>query len=91
MSLMSANRRARLDGSDGPRLGGVSPVWLHVYRHGTSEWNLLHKWQGEQDTELAPEVSTTPDCLPASLSLRGVGAATAASAVGGPQWGEGRG
>ena len=29
------------------------PVYLT--RHGTSEWNLLKKWQGEVDTNLAPK------------------------------------
>ena len=24
-------------------------------RHGTTTWNLAKKWQGQQDTELAPE------------------------------------
>lgn len=28
---------------------------VYFIRHGTSEWNLLKKWQGQCDTLLAPE------------------------------------
>ena len=27
---------------------------IYLVRHGTSEWNLLKKWQGQTDTKLAP-------------------------------------
>ena len=30
-------------------------VRLYIFRHGVSEWNLLKKWQGVQDTQLAAE------------------------------------
>eukprot|EP00435_Cladocopium_sp_Y103_P059956 s329_g21.t1 len=30
-------------------------VQIYVCRHGTTTWNLAKKWQGQQDTELAPE------------------------------------
>lgn len=26
-----------------------------LVRHGTSEWNVLNKWQGTIDTKLAPQ------------------------------------
>ena len=31
------------------------PRTVYFIRHGTSEWNLLGKWQGQTDTLLAPE------------------------------------
>ena len=34
---------------------GPRAVRLYLHRHGTSEWNLLTKWQGETDIKLAPE------------------------------------
>lgn len=42
---------AAVDGTIAPQ-----PV-LNIFmcRHGTTHWNLAKKWQGEQDTELAPE------------------------------------
>mmetsp|Transcript_1228 Transcript_1228/g.2631 ORF Transcript_1228/g.2631 Transcript_1228/m.2631 type:complete len:613 (+) Transcript_1228:185-2023(+) len=30
-------------------------ITIFLVRHGTSEWNLLKKWQGTTDTNLAPE------------------------------------
>ena len=36
-------------------MGGAAVVRLYIFRHGVSEWNLLKKWQGEQDTQLAAE------------------------------------
>ena len=33
-------------------------VRLYIFRHGVSEWNLLRKWQGVQDTQLAAEGET---------------------------------
>ena len=33
----------------------VLPVALYLVRHGTSEWNSIEKWQGQTDTDLAPE------------------------------------
>ena len=28
---------------------------FYIIRHGTTEWNKQGRWQGEKDTELAPE------------------------------------
>eukprot|EP00930_Biecheleria_cincta_P059846 TRINITY_DN45567_c0_g1_i1.p1 TRINITY_DN45567_c0_g1~~TRINITY_DN45567_c0_g1_i1.p1 ORF type:complete len:262 (-),score=40.67 TRINITY_DN45567_c0_g1_i1:41-778(-) len=33
----------------------TSVLNIYMCRHGTTHWNLAKKWQGEQDTELAPE------------------------------------
>ena len=33
----------------------AAAVTVYFIRHGTSEWNLLKKWQGETDTLLAPQ------------------------------------
>ena len=33
----------------------AAPRIVYFIRHGTSEWNLLGKWQGQTDTLLAPE------------------------------------
>jgi 2,3-bisphosphoglycerate-dependent phosphoglycerate mutase len=33
----------------------MSESVLYLVRHGISEWNLLKKWQGQIDTNLAPE------------------------------------
>lgn len=52
-----------------PSADGRTVYWI---RHGTSEWNLLSKWQGQTDTLLAPE---------GELQARKAGAALAESGV----------
>lgn len=42
---------------DGETATGIVDSCVHIYmcRHGTTTWNLAKRWQGEQDTELAPQ------------------------------------
>jgi 2,3-bisphosphoglycerate-dependent phosphoglycerate mutase len=42
-------------GAPAAAAASAAVVRLYIFRHGVSEWNLLKKWQGVQDTQLAPE------------------------------------
>ena len=42
-------------GSNSSSVGHSAVVDIVLCRHGSTEWNKLGKWQGTQDTELAPE------------------------------------
>lgn len=46
-------------------------ITVFFLRHGTSEWNLLKKWQGQTDTLLAPEGES--QALETAAKLRDVG------------------
>jgi broad specificity phosphatase PhoE len=50
---------------------------VYLMRHGTSEWNLLKKWQGATDTQLAPQGVTQARDAGMTLSLAGVAFETA--------------
>ena len=45
---------------------------VYFIRHGTSEWNLLKRWQGQTDTLLAPEGQEQARLAGEALSARGV-------------------
>ena len=45
---------------------------VYFIRHGTSEWNLLKRWQGQTDTLLAPEGEEQARLAGEALSARGV-------------------
>jgi broad specificity phosphatase PhoE len=51
--------------------GGGGGVRLYFFRHGVSEWNLLRKWQGVQDTNLAPEGISQAEAAAAALAAAG--------------------
>ena len=55
--------------------GGAGPegvVHLYFFRHGVSEWNLLKKWQGVQDTQLAPKGIAQAEEAAAALAESGL-------------------
>ena len=54
-------RRRRGTGGGAPASGPGTVIYL--VRHGTSEWNLLKKWQGTVDTELAVEGTKQVSCI----------------------------
>lgn len=45
---------------------------VYFIRHGTSEWNLLGRWQGQTDTRLAPEGELQAQRAAASLREQGL-------------------
>ena len=45
---------------------------LYFFRHGVSEWNLLKKWQGVTDTQLAPQGVAQAEEAAAALALSGL-------------------
>lgn len=45
---------------------------VYFIRHGTSEWNLLKRWQGQTDTLLAPEGEEQARLAGEALHARGV-------------------
>lgn len=45
---------------------------VYIIRHGTSEWNLLKKWQGQVDTNLAPEGEAQAKATGAAMRKAGV-------------------
>ena len=50
----------------------AAPRIVYFIRHGTSEWNLLGKWQGQTDTLLAPEGEEQARSTGAALHASGV-------------------
>eukprot|EP01046_Picozoa_sp_COSAG06_P038767 COSAG06_NODE_4505_length_4195_cov_72.292969_1_plen_124_part_00 len=55
MSTAAAAAAATAASAGAPAAASAAVVRLYIFRHGVSEWNLLKKWQGVQDTQLAPE------------------------------------
>ncbi|KAL1510892.1 hypothetical protein AB1Y20_005724 [Prymnesium parvum] len=50
----------------------MAATTVYFVRHGTSEWNLLGKWQGQTDTLLAPEGEVQARKAGAALHAQGV-------------------
>jgi broad specificity phosphatase PhoE len=53
-------------------LTSPSAVDIYLVRHGTTHWNLEGKWQGETDTELAPQGVAEAEAEGATFSDLGV-------------------
>jgi len=65
--VRAAASRSKTQGSAGDNV-----VVVYLMRHGTSEWNLLKKWQGVTDTQLAPEGVKQARDAGMTLSLDGI-------------------
>ena len=50
----------------------MTPTTVYFIRHGTSEWNLLKRWQGQTDTHLAEEGVVQAKAAGAALQEAGV-------------------
>ena len=55
-----------------PSQAAPGTITVYFIRHGTSEWNLLKKWQGQTDTLLAPEGELQAQKGGAALHAAGV-------------------
>ncbi|CAE7243135.1 gpmB [Symbiodinium natans] len=53
-----------------PEKRGEKSIHIYMCRHGTTTWNLAKRWQGEQDTELAPEGIAQAEATGKTLAAR---------------------